>query len=67
MILPLGRPGDTFDVQLAGEGKLILTTLKPGDFNSSQVRIEKRGAFSVGVLDHSINDEALKAASADFP
>ena len=61
------RPGDTFDVQLAGEGKLILTRLEPGDFNPAQGSIEKRGTFSVGVLGHPINDEALKAALADFP
>ena len=67
VILPLARPGDTFDVQLAGEGKLILTRLESGAFNPAQVRIEKRGTFSVGVLDHPINDEALNAALADFP
>ena len=67
VILPQARPGDTFDVQLAGEGKLILTRLESGAFNPAQVRIEKRGTFSVGVLDHPINDEALKAALADFP
>jgi len=65
--LPLATPGDTFDVQQAGEGKLILTRLEPGDFNPAQVRIEKRGVFSVGVLGHPINDSALKAALADFP
>jgi len=64
--LPSARPGDKFDVQLAGEGKVVLTRLEPAQSESAQVRIEKRGRFSVGVLDHPINEETLKQALADF-
>ncbi len=65
--LPSARPGDKFDVQLAGEGKVVLTKLEPTQSETAQVRIEKRGRFSVGVLDRPINEEALKQALAVFP
>ena len=65
--LPSVRPGDRFDVQLAGEGKVVLTRLSPAHSEPAQVRIEKRGKFSVGVLDRPIDQEALNEALADFP
>ncbi len=65
--LPSVRPGDRFDVHLSGEGKVVLTRLDPSQSEPAHVRIEKRGRFSVGVLDHPINQEALNEALADFP
>ena len=66
--LRLAKPGDRFDIQVASEGNYILTRLEPVKANgAAKVRIEKRGQFHVGVLDHPINEEALNKALADFP
>ena len=66
--LRLADPGDRFDVQLVGDGKYILTRLEPVQTRrTAKVRIQKRGPFHVGVLDHPIREESLKAALAEFP
>ena len=66
--LRLAKPGDRFDVQLVSDGNYILTKLEPVQPKApSKVRIEKRGPYHVGVLDHPINEEALKEAVAEFP
>ena len=66
--LRLAKPGDRFDVQVSPEGRFILTKLEPArDIPPAKVRIEKRGRYHVGVLDHPITEEALKEALADFP
>ncbi len=66
--LRLAKPGDRFDVQISPEGKYLLTKLEPvRKVPPAKVRIEKRGQYHVGVLDHPINEEGLKEALADFP
>jgi len=66
--LRLAKPGDRFDVQVASNGHYILTKLEPVKLRAAaKVRIEKRGQYHVGVLDHPINEEALKDAVAEFP
>jgi hypothetical protein len=66
--LRLARPGDRFDVQAASDGNYILTKLVPVRLSgAAKVRIEKRGQYHVGVLDHPIDEEALKDALAEFP
>ena len=66
--LRLARPGDRFDVQVSPEGRFILTKLQPvRETPPAKVRIEKRGRYHVGVLDHPIAEEALKEALAEFP
>ncbi|MGA2751303.1 MAG: hypothetical protein ABSG59_21255 [Verrucomicrobiota bacterium] len=68
VILRLAKPGDRFDVQVCSDGKFTLTRLEPvNPARLAKVRIEKRGQFHVGVLDHALNEEALKAALAEFP
>ena len=66
--LRMAQPGDRFDVQLASGGNYILTKLVPEPpRGAAKVRVEKRGQYHVGVLDHPINEEALKEAVAEFP
>jgi hypothetical protein len=66
--LRLAKPGDRFDVQVVSDGNYVLTRLEPvRQMASAKVRIEKRGRFHVGVLDHPINEEALQEALAQFP
>ena len=64
----LAKPGDRFDVRVAGDGKFLLTRLEPvRDRHPAKVRIEKRGRYSVGVLDHAISEEAIREILSDFP
>lgn len=64
----LARPGDRFDVQVAGDGKFVLTRLEPVSIASpAKVRVEKRGNYSVGVLDGPIDQRALQDALNEFP
>jgi hypothetical protein len=65
--LPAARPGDKFEVHVAGEGQMVLTRVLPVQGDFVEVKIEKRGNFSVGVLSRPIDDQALKEALADFP
>jgi hypothetical protein len=65
--LPSANPGDQFDVSLAPEGKLVLTKISSITAQPADVRIEKRGQFSVGVLAHPISEQALKEALTEFP
>jgi hypothetical protein len=45
------KPGERFDVQVAGEGRFILTRLEPiHSTRSAKVKIVKRGGYTVGVL-----------------
>ena len=44
---------------------MLLPRLEPADSKPAEVRIEKRGRFSVGVLDHQIDEEALTLESTE--
>jgi phage FluMu protein gp41 len=62
------KPGDRFDVQIAGEGKFVLTKLEPiQQTRPVKVRIEKRDGYSVGVLDRPISEVAIKETLSEFP
>lgn len=67
VILPLAKPGDRFDVQFVGEGKMVFTRLEPVAGGAASVKVEKQGGFSVGVLSRPIDDAALKEALSVFP
>lgn len=66
VVLPGAKPGDVFDVQDIGTKK-ILTLLKPVSPRPAKVTIKKESGYSVGKLDRSIDDAALKEALAEFP
>jgi hypothetical protein len=62
------NPGDRFDVQVAGEGRFVLTRLEPVSSEPpAKVKIVKRGGYSVGVLERPIDESALAAALREFP
>jgi hypothetical protein len=66
--LRTAKPGDRFDVQLVGEGKFVLTRLEPvPEPGVARVRIKKRNGFSIGVLDRTMSEDALKEALSEFP
>ena len=62
------KPGDRFDVEVVGDGRFILTKLEPVQpTRPARVRIKKCDGYSVGVLDHPINESAIKEALSEFP
>jgi hypothetical protein len=67
VFLPGAQPGDSFDIQIVGDGKLILTRVKPSQGYSAEVTVENRTGFSVGILDRPIDEQALAEALNDFP
>jgi len=67
VVLPVARPGDSFDVEVSGEGTLVLRRLDSSLSRPAKVRFKKRGRFTVGILDRPIDDAALKEALAEFP
>jgi len=67
VVLPSAKPGDSFDLQMPVAGTFILTRLEPVPPRPAVVRLEQRGAFTVGVLDRPINEQTLQEALAEFP
>jgi len=62
------RPGERFDVEIAGDGKYVLTRLEPvRATRPARVRMKKRGPYSVGVLDRPIDPQSIREALAEFP
>jgi hypothetical protein len=61
------KPGERFDLQSVGQDKFVLTRLAPVPARPASVKIQKKGGFTVGKLDHAINETALQEALAEFP
>jgi hypothetical protein len=61
------KPGERFDLQALGEDKFILTRLALVQTRPARVKIQKKDGFTVGRLDHAINEAALQEALAEFP
>jgi len=66
VVLADAKPGDVFDQVLEGT-RIVLIKLEPALHRPAKARIEKRGRYSVGVLDQPINEQAIREALADFP
>jgi len=67
VVLPEAKPGDRFDLRTSADGTVILAKLQAVPARSTRVTVEKRGGYSVGVLDHPIDEQALTEALAEFP
>jgi hypothetical protein len=67
VFLPGARVGESFDLQIAADGKLVLTRLASVQPISATVTVENRNGFSVGVLDRPIDEQALAEALDEFP
>jgi hypothetical protein len=52
---------------MSGDGTFVLIRLKSAAARPARVRAEKRGRFTVGVLNRPIDERALKEALAEFP
>lgn len=66
-MLPSAKPGDSFEVLMPNEGTFVLTRVEPVPSRPAEVKLEKRGHFTVGVLNRPIDEQALQAALAEFP
>jgi hypothetical protein len=64
VVLPDAKPGDRFDVQISGEGKVVLTRLEPVKRKVSYVR---EGGLLLGVTDRPITWEETRRAMDEFP
>jgi len=61
------KPGERFDLQAIGQDKFVLTRLAPVPDRPARVKMQKKDGFTVGKLDHKINEAALQEALAEFP
>lgn len=60
------KPGKRFDLQRIGEDKFVLTRLDPVPVRPASVKLLKKEGYTVGKLDHPINEAALREALAVF-
>ena len=62
------KPGQVFSVEPEPGGAIrLVPVISPSDLPPAKVRFEKRGCFTVGVVDRPIDEEALKQALEEFP
>ncbi|MDB6040249.1 MAG: hypothetical protein JWM99_4090, partial [Verrucomicrobiales bacterium] len=66
VVIPSGRPGDRFDVQMTPEGKVVLTRLKLAD-KPDNVRLVKKHGYTVARGTRPIAQEQVRKALDEFP
>jgi len=64
--LRTAKPGDRFDVQVSGDGKLVLTPLV-ADTKPDQVRLVKKHGYTVAVGTRTITQEQVRKFLDEFP
>jgi hypothetical protein len=68
IVLPGGEPGDRFDVTRLDSERVLIVRLLPADSKPNRVRFEKRGRFTVGVVDAApVAREVIAEALEEFP
>jgi hypothetical protein len=65
--LPDAKPRQVFAYTNHADGSITLTRVEPVGGRPAHVKLEKRGKYTVGVLDRPINEEAFKQALEEFP
>jgi len=55
--IPDARPGQVFAYENDGGGRVTLIEVKPVESPPAKVRFEKRGRFTVGVVDRPIDEQ----------
>lgn len=66
VVIPTARPGDRFDVQVTGDGKVVLTRLEMAD-KPDNVRLVKKNGYTVARGTRRITQEQVRAALDEFP
>jgi len=59
------QPGERFEVRVLGEGQYMMTRLEP--LRPAKVTVRKVGRYSVGHVDRTVSEAALREALAEFP
>lgn len=59
-------PGERFDVQISGDGKVILTPLVPDD-KPDKVRYVKKNGYTVAIGTRKITQEQVRKHLDEFP
>ncbi len=61
------RPGDCYSVEASPDGgRFVLVRVTPEAPRRAKVRFEKRGRFTVGIVDRPIDEQALQQALEEF-
>ena len=67
VVLPPVKPGDRFDVQVSGNGKLVLTPLVPDERPNKAHLVRCDEGYLVAVSERPITQEMVRAAMDEFP
>lgn len=68
--IPHANPGQVFAYENLGNGQFMLTLIKPVKSvkdRPAKVRFEKRGGYTVGVTDRTVDEQTIKKLLADSP
>jgi hypothetical protein len=66
VVVPQAKPGQVYDAQANGDGSMTLTPLKPARRAPRFLKLEKRGKYTVGVLDGPIDPDALNSPLKNY-
>jgi phage FluMu protein gp41 len=63
------KPGDRFDVQVAGEGTLVLRRLEPvpEEPQHAKARLVRRNGYTVIHTDKKVSLETIRELLSEFP
>jgi hypothetical protein len=64
VILPVGKAGDRFDVELASDGRMIFTRLVPA---KRTVRYVRKNGLLMAATDAPVSWEETRQAMDEFP
>ena len=66
VVLPVVKPGDSFDVQISGDGRVVLTKLVPA-VKPDRVRLVKKHGYTVAIGTRPITQEQVRRQLHEFP
>jgi phage FluMu protein gp41 len=64
--LRTAKPGDRFDVQVSGDGKIVLTPLLPVD-KPNRIRLVRKHGYTVAVGEGPVTQEQVRKLLDEFP
>ena len=67
VLVPTARPGDRFNLQLEGSDRIVLTRIDSPSLPPAKVAFKMKNGYTVGVVGHKIDEQALQQALDEFP
>jgi hypothetical protein len=67
VVLPPVKPGDRFDVQFSGDGKLVLTPLIPAERPNKVRLVRSKQGYLIAVTVRPISQEQTRRYLDEFP